>query len=126
MVLTRLDANDNGTFGRIEVLGKVFFTCERPWKNNEPGVSCIPTGRYDVVWSYSPRFRRETYLVRDVAGRSGIRIHPANLPLQLLGCIALGEQLGQLDGEKAVLRSQSAVRNFEQLLEHKPFTLEIT
>jgi hypothetical protein len=44
---------------------------------------------------------------------------------QLNGCIALGERLGWLEGQKALLLSAPAVRRFEEYMGHRPFTLEV-
>lgn len=132
-ILTRLESSDQGTFGRIVAAGIALFTGELPWRENRPSISCIPVGLYRVVWTFSPRFRRFMYLVDGVVGRSGIRKHPANLMgdaalgyrSQLNGCIALGERLGWLDGQKAVLLSAPAVRRFEEAMKRRPFVLEV-
>lgn len=56
----------------------------------------IPAGTYDLDFTYSPHFNRVMpHLIvpsRDVAagGDAGIRIHGANFPAQLEGCIAVG------------------------------------
>jgi len=47
------------------------------------------------------------------------------LKCQLNGCIALGERLGYLDGQKALLLSQPAVRRMEEYFRGGPFLLEI-
>lgn len=60
-----------------------------------------------------------------VPARSGIRIHPANLARQLNGCVALGEKLGWMDGQKAVLLSAPAVRRVEEYFRGLPFTMEV-
>lgn len=73
------------------------------------------------------------YGIEPVAGRTGIRIHAANLmgaldrgfKAQLNGCIALGLKLGQIGGQKAVLLSAPAMRQFETLMAGQPFELEI-
>jgi len=71
------------------------------------------------------------YLVDGVRSRAGIRFHAANLMgaapyrSQLNGCIALGERLGHVDGQKALLLSAPAIRRFEQHFAGQPFTLEI-
>jgi hypothetical protein len=44
---------------------------------------------------------------------------------QLNGCIALGEKLGWLEGQKAVLLSAPAVRRLESFFGGRPFQLEI-
>ena len=131
--LVRLDRGDQGVFGRIEVPGLTLFTGELPWRENAPGISCIPEGIYRCAWTLSPRFRRFMYLVGEVVGRAGIRKHSANLMgdvalgfrAQLNGCIALGEKLGWINGQKALLLSVPAVRRFETRMGGKPFELEV-
>ena len=73
------------------------------------------------------------YILGSVHSRSGIRIHPANLAgdsalgykSQLNGCIALGERLGWINGQKALLMSAPAVRRAEAAFGGQPFLLEI-
>lgn len=134
VTLTRFDKSDDGVFGRLEADGFTCFTGELPERDNRTGESCVlPTGTFRVVWAASPAFRRFTYRLLDTPGRSGILIHSANLMgdrklgrrAQLLGCIALGERLGWMDGQKALLTSAPAVRRFERLMGRKPFNLEI-
>lgn len=125
--LKRLESTVQGTFGRLTIdgLAEKFFTVELPWRDNAPNVSCIPLGSYRCVWTYSPRFKRMLYLVAPVLGRSGVRIHPANLASQLNGCIALGERMGWIEGKKAVLLSVPAVRRLERLTKGEAFSLEV-
>lgn len=132
-VLTRTEEGNQGTFGTIHFGDTALFTGELPDRNNAPGVSCIPEGLYECLWTYSPAFKRKMYLVNNVEGRSGIRIHPANLmgdkskgyKSHLLGCIALGERMGSIKGQKAVLVSRPAVTMLERYMDGEPFTLEI-
>lgn len=123
--LERLEATPQGTWGRFLAGPLRLFSCELPWRDNQPSVSCVPAGTYRCVFTYSPRFRRYLYLVGPVPGRSGIRVHPANFPRQLNGCVALGERLGWIAGEKAVLLSAPAVRRVEEYFGGKPFLLEV-
>ena len=133
--LYRLDSSDQGTFG-VLVIKKSntwFFTGELPWRGNKSNISCIPKGAYRVVWTRSPRFKRCMYLVAKVKNRLGIRVHSANFVgdrkkgfrRQLAGCITLGEKLGWLGGQKAVLISRPAVRKFEALANGEPFEIDI-
>lgn len=132
-VLERLESGDQGTFGRLLAGGLAFFTGELPWRDNAPNASCVPIGTYCCIFTHSPRFGRRLYLVGPVPRRSGIRVHPANLMgdkskgfrSQLSGCIALGERLGWMSRQKAVLLSQPAVRRLETYFKGNPFTLEI-
>jgi hypothetical protein len=43
----------------------------------------------------------------------------------LNGCIAIGEKLGWMSGQKALLLSAPAVRRFETHMNKQPFELEI-
>ena len=57
---------------------------------------CIPKGIYEIDFNYSPHFNRIMPHVivpsRDTlaGGDAGLRIHWANFPAQLDGCIAVG------------------------------------
>jgi hypothetical protein len=96
--------------------------------------SCIPLGTYKAAISFSPRFGRGLYLLEHTDPRSGIRIHAANLMgdisldklSQLNGCIALGERLGWINGQKALLLSVPALRRATAAFGGRPFTLEIS
>ena len=134
VTLTRLDHGDQGTFGRlITPAGLSLYTGELPWRDNRSNISCIPPAVYNIEWTFSPAFRRWMYLVLGTGPRAGIRIHPANFmgdatlgfKWQLNGCIALGEKLGRMDGQKALLISASAVRRFENHMKQQSFKLEI-
>ena len=129
LTLTRLESSDQGTFGKL----LRWHTLELPWRDNNPRVSCIPEGVYPVAWAFSPAFRRNTYRLAKTGARTGILIHSANLAgdesmgfkTQLRGCIALGERIGWMDGQKCLLLSRPAVRALEDMLGREPFTLEV-
>lgn len=137
IILTRLESSDQGTFGTIQVPNgdyvEYFYSGELNWLDNRSNVSCIPKGLYRCTWTYSPRFNRHMYLVEGVTDRAGIRKHSANFmgddtkgfKRQLNGCIALGEKLGWIDRQKALLLSAPAMRRFEALLAGETFELEI-
>ena len=81
--------HQKGTNGNLLAAGiGLCHTIELPWKENEPQVSCIPEGRYELVKRYSPKHKWHL-LVKDVPKRALILIHPANDALkELQGCIA--------------------------------------
>lgn len=120
---------DNG----VETLGTLTynnFTCrtlERPYKGNTPNISAVPKGSYLCKYTFSLRLLRYTYELQNVPNRSGIRIHTANYFSQLLGCIALGTDLSDInkDNQLDVINSKFAVSQFEGLLNRQPFTLQI-
>lgn len=53
--------------------------------------TAIPTGRYQIVWSYSNRFKKCLPLLLNVPGYEGIRIHSGNTEADTSGCLLLGQ-----------------------------------
>jgi len=91
--LIRVESTDKHTKGILLVGSKLFcFTIELPWKDNKFQKSCIPCGTYKISKFLSPK-HGECLKIHDVPNRSWIRIHPADRPSQLLGCIGLGTSL---------------------------------
>ncbi len=83
LTLIRKFKHGDALIGELSVNGeRQCYTLERD------GVQ-IPTGTYKIELTFSPHFHRLMPLL-DCAGRTGIRIHPANYPKQLEGCIAVG------------------------------------
>lgn len=131
--ITRTETGDDGTFGQLTT--DRFFQCytlELPWRGNASELSCIPAGTYTCSWRKSAKHGM-CYHVDGVKGRTEIQIHSANwagdskrgLKCQLLGCIAPGRAIGELDGQKAVLSSVDALHGLENDLERKDFELII-
>lgn len=133
VLIERLSYSNEGIFGRLTMPGLTLVTGELPWRDNLTNRSAIPEGIYACIKTYSPRFRRTLYLVTGIVGRSGIRFHAANFcgdislgyHAELNGCITLGEVLGSLRGQRAVLLSAPAIRRFHEALKDQPFQLEI-
>lgn len=69
-----------------------------------PGQTAIPPGRYQVIVSWSERFKRELPLLLDVPMFRGIRIHPGNTAADTEGCILVGIDRG----DDQVFRSREA------------------
>ena len=55
------------------------------------GETAIPTGRYKITRTYSPKFGKTMILINDVKGFSGIRMHGGRTAEHSLGCPLLGE-----------------------------------
>lgn len=113
--LTRHDKATTYTLGRLTVLGYrgiALYECvtlELPWRNNQPRTSCIPEGIYPMVLEYSPAFNRKLWELKDVPGRSEVKIHPANYVTQLRGCIAPGLKYADLNGDGTIDVASSLV-----------------
>ncbi len=60
--------------------------------------TAIPTGRYRVIMSHSPKFGKVLPEVLDVPAFSGIRIHSGNTPADTSGCVlpGLNQRKGQV------------------------------
>lgn len=102
-------------------------TLELPDKNNAPKISCIPQGIYICKYTLSPHFNKHTYEILNVPNRAGIRIHSANLASQLLGCIALGSALKDInnDGNQDVIHSGDTMHEFEAIMGGEDFELHV-
>jgi hypothetical protein len=96
--LNRTMYTTKSTIGKLYV-NDVYFSValELPWNNgaNIPDTDCIPQGSYQVILNHSPRLGYETPELVDVPKRLGIRIHIANYPGELKGCIGVGSEAGE-------------------------------
>lgn len=100
----RYRRTEESTQGIMFLDGEFFcYTIEKPWKNNEKSVSCIPPDTYKLDFrrdvtpltsEYRGRFKWFDYHleVKDVPGRTGIYIHVGNSEKDVLGCLAVGKQ----------------------------------
>jgi hypothetical protein len=115
MKLIRFAYTEMGTFGRLYMPGFSCVTVERPWRLNQPFVSCIPPGVDGSEGAEYPlkpsRFRGkyDTVEVCGVPGRTVIKIHIANYAHEVQGCIGIGDRLG---GEWGVLNSTRTFRRW--------------
>lgn len=57
------------------------------------GKTAIPAGRYKVIMSYSPKFKKNLPLLMNVPAFSRILIHSGNFSKDTQGCILCGENL---------------------------------
>ena len=93
------------TLGRFYVRdssGLIIFqseSLERSYKDNRKRVSSIPEGTYPLVLEWSNRFKKELWEIYNVPNRSECKIHSANYWFQLNGCIALGNNRRDINGD---------------------------
>ena len=128
LILTLLrdtNSREMGTFGTLSMFRvdhedrarqrvKIFEceTCERPWANNTPYISCIPQGTFQLQSRQFYRGGYETLEVMGVRDRSHILIHRGNVPSDVQGCIAIGTERGVVFDKWAVLQSEIAFGKF--------------
>jgi hypothetical protein len=103
------------TIGRLHLPGmRIVFTVEQPWRDNQPGESCIKEGRYTLVRDATGGHRWFKIPDEEVEPRSAIEFHPANRAEELRGCIAPGMALAKTWW--GVERSQEACELMAALL----------
>ena len=130
--LFRTITSDQGTEGILATDGFFCKTLELPWRNNQKGISCIPSGEYIVALRQSPKYGR-IYWVTNVPDRSWILIHSGNVAgdvnkgfrTHVQGCILLGKEHGFLYDQRAVLNSRITVTKFMNIMNYKKFKLHI-
>lgn len=134
LYIRRLDQSDQGTFGRLYINdNEAFYTMELPDRENKSNISRIPVGTYTASWVWSDHFHKMVYCLDNVPNRWGICIHAATYAgdvtkgyrNHLAGCIALGEKLGVMDGQKCILLSRPAMTRFETLTKGAKIEVEI-
>lgn len=105
LVLKRIAFKPTYTIGRLYIDGvyecDVIEDCDRGLddsmseseiiKKKIYGQTAIPSGTYDVVITYSPKYKRMMPLILGVKGYSGIRIHSGNTAKDTLGCLIVGK-----------------------------------
>lgn len=133
--LVRFGYLNDCTLGTLWAGDLELATIERAWILNPIGPggmsceSCVPDGSYKLVPHDSARFPDTYALINpDLGvyyqelpagqrwGRTAILIHSANLAAELLGCIAVGLQHGELYGKPAVLSSRAATDKLRAML----------
>lgn len=145
LVLRRAAAQpDPGcTRGQLTCEGLInLHSIELPWRDNEPNVSCVPEGVYDLLPYDSPKHGATWRLhnpALNICGkmfvpegcRSEIEIHADNFARTLEGCIGVGLSAGELlddvtgRNETAVIASVAAMLQLRALLGSQQHTLTI-
>lgn len=84
------------TLGQLFVDGQYLCdTLEPPIREVKvPGKTAIPFGKYQVLVTFSPKFKRRLPLVKNVPNFEGVRIHCGNSLKDTAGCVLVGEWNG--------------------------------
>lgn len=109
LTLNRIFLGSSATIGELYIDKKyIADTLEdrvRPEGEKVYGKTAIPEGTYEMVLSYSPRFKKILPEILNVPNFTGIRIHCGNSSADSNGCILVGTW----DGEKEDRVSDSKV-----------------
>ena len=121
LLLTRIKAVGKATLGELYLFPsdalhtegeRIAYTLEdkvRLLGTKIPGETAIPSGRYEVVLSYSQHFKKPLPLLIHVPQFEGIRIHSGNTPADTEGCILLGQSVS---ANGSLLYSRAAMAKF--------------
>ena len=90
---------------------KSTMSVEEILSKKHKGITAIPTGKYDVILTFSPKFKRVLPLLLNVPGYQYIRVHHGNLPSSTDGCLLVGENKikGQIINSRATLEKLMSV-----------------
>ena len=92
--LIRREFTDKSTIGELYVDDDAMQTCytleDVVRAEKVKGETAIPVGKYEVICTYSPRFKRDLPLLLKVPNFEGVRIHPRNDSSNTEGCILVG------------------------------------
>jgi hypothetical protein len=124
LTLKREEFTENSTIGSLYIDGEFFcYTLEDTLRKDKiKGETAIPYGTYQVILSWSPRFKRILPLLISVPNFDGIRIHPGNTKDDTEGCLLVGES----KGKDIIYNSRKAFTKLFSILEkEKDISIEI-
>ena len=126
ILIKRISLKDTYTIGKLYIDGVYFCdTLEDKVRDlNKNGVfdngekkvygeTAIPYGTYEVIWSYSPRFKMFTPRLLNVNSFDGVLIHAGNTAADSHGCILVGEN----KAVGKVLNSKNTVEKLYPIIE---------
>lgn len=93
--------------------------------------SCILAGKYSCTMTFSNRFKKQLYLVKNTLGRKGVRIHGGNSIEDSQGCILPCERLvdnfsrGGIVYDYYGIQSAKALAKLHAITLDKDFILKI-
>lgn len=114
----RLFTDQVVTLSKVLIDGEFFcYGLEDPMREKKVyAETAIPNGQYMVGLRHSPkfsyRFEHDMLWVKDVPGFEYILIHWGNTVKDTAGCLLLGNRLGVVSGQIAVLNSIPTYQNF--------------
>lgn len=131
LLIERISYSDKQTTGFLHVLNDKdeiqlgYNTLELGWENNQRSISCIPAGEYKVKKRFSKKFKNHFHVL-DVPNRSYILIHAGNFYTDIRGCILVGTDFKDIngDGYLDLLNSKLALNKLLAVMPDE-FTLQI-
>lgn len=119
LIVKRIARKDEYTIGKLYVNGVYFcdtledtdrglsdsMQVNEVLAKKRKGITAIPIGKYDVILTFSPKFKRVLPLLLNVKCYEGVRIHHGNTHDSTEGCLLVGENKvkGQVINSRATL-----------------------
>lgn len=136
ITLVRERTDEQGTPGWLSLGPWTAHSLELPWLNNQPNISCVPAGIYDMemVKTRNPiGGRSHLYLIKNVPQRSGILAHAGTFAgdkskgfkTSVLGCILMGYAMGIYQNQRAIFHTRRAIGDFMNITGGKPTKIHI-
>ena len=130
ITVTRIKKGANSTLGILSIEGKFFcyiledtdrgLTSAMPIAEIQAkkvhGKTAIPEGKYKVIYTMSPRFKRKLPRLEGVPGFAGILAHPGNTHLDTEGCQLPGEGYKATGADWMVTDSKKAFGRLEAVI----------
>lgn len=98
------------------IIGTLSVDGVRKCYSMERADKAIPVGIYELELTFSPHFGKTMPLLNGVVGRTDIRIHPANVPSQLEGCIAVDLSCDEFACSDSVLAFDPLLASFKETI----------
>lgn len=111
--ITRFAWTPHGVFGGLQTSGFSCYTLEPPDKGNQPFISCIPVGFYQIVRD-TFKNKYPNFKILDVKDRTAIEIHIGNTADDTLGCPLVGRHycINELESDYRITDSKDTMTAF--------------
>ena len=120
--IARVENSEQGLVGVLLIDGKADCFTLQPDPTDKH--FSIPSGCYLCKRFHGYKYKDTFEII--VRGHKDLLFHPLNTEDQTEGCIGLGEEIGELDGKRAILSSGRAFSDFMRKMgEDREFNLSI-